>query len=183
MPEVSQFGMTAEEAFERSSAGVIRNRHDAGLLSIARSPEGYHLSEIPRSQNNVWDLAHTRTVGKWRVLGRALAEAENRGAKTDNWEPAPENIIGNEPAVSVAPAPERTEFRTHGSSRRRIRGFAEDRVRFLAGTQLAAAAMLAGGTLAGGRRAGRVTAFAAALMLTATALYALREESENGSGG
>lgn len=175
--------MNAEEAFERSQAGVIRNRYETGLLSIARSPEGYHLSEIPQSDSKTWDLAHTRTVGKWRVLSRALAEAERRGASADNWEPAPENIIGNEPAVSVAPAGDGTEMRTHGYRESAARLFLQDQVRLLAGVQLSAAALLAAGRLFRNRRAERTLTLIAALGLTGSALYTLRAGTKHDESG
>ena len=51
--------MTAQEALQVSPDCVARTQVDGGMISIARSPDGYQLSFLPRTSEGVWNLAGT----------------------------------------------------------------------------------------------------------------------------
>jgi uncharacterized membrane protein len=101
--------MTASEAMQQSLSGVIRARLEGGMAAISRNPDGYQLSFVPHSGEDGWNLAGTVIRASYSDLGRAAAES---GAS--DWEPAPENIVGAEPAHSVVPTVEGHHIRSHG---------------------------------------------------------------------
>src|SRR5687767_5076602 len=103
--------MTASEAMEQSRTGVVRARTESGLVAISRSPDGFQLSFIPRTEEDGWNLAGAVIRGSFNSIEQAAWASE--GA---DWEPAPENIVGNEPARSVVPTVEGHHIRSHGGN-------------------------------------------------------------------
>jgi uncharacterized membrane protein len=108
--------MTAQEAIEESPDNVARAKADGGLISIARSPDGYQLSFLPRTSEGIWNLAGTIAVGSYASAEEAADTAWTQcGADPTSWEAAPENIIGSETAASLAPTVDGRHLRHHGA--------------------------------------------------------------------
>ena len=107
--------MTPNDALEQSEAQVARLIVEDGAVAIARSVAGFQVSFIPRTAEGVWNLAATQILDKCKTLEDAVVRAcENRECAYEAWEPAAENIVGNEPALSLAPSVEGHHLRYHG---------------------------------------------------------------------
>jgi uncharacterized membrane protein len=111
--------MTAQEGLQASQGSVTRAHVDGGMISIARSPDGYQLSFLPRTTEGIWNLAGTISIGSFPSLEAAVDTAWTQcGADPTAWEPAPENIVGSEPAESLVPTVEGHHIRQHGAPTR-----------------------------------------------------------------
>ncbi|MBC7928193.1 MAG: hypothetical protein H7039_21315 [Bryobacteraceae bacterium] len=107
--------MNVQDAVRQSADGVARLILDDGLVSIARSPAGFHVSFIPRTAEGFWNLGATQSLGTAAsVDGAELLACAERECVVTMWEPASENIIDDEPAVSVAPVIEGHHIRLQG---------------------------------------------------------------------
>jgi uncharacterized membrane protein len=107
--------MTAQEAIQASQDYIARAQVDGGMVSIARSPDGYQLSFLPRTSEGVWNLAGTISVGSFPSAEEAADTAWTQcGADPTMWEAAPENIVGSEPAASLVPSVDGHHLRHHG---------------------------------------------------------------------
>lgn len=108
--------MTAQEALDASQDAIARAPVDGGLVAIARSPDGYQLSFFPKTAEGVWNLAGTISIGSFPSVEAAADTAWTQcSADQDAWQPAPENIVGSEPAASLVPAVEGHHLRHHGA--------------------------------------------------------------------
>jgi uncharacterized membrane protein len=111
--------MTAQEALQASQGSVTRAHVDGGMIAIARSPDGYQLSFLPKTEEGVWNLAGTISIGSFPSLEAAVDTAWTQcGADPTSWETAPENIVGSERAESLVPVVEGRHIRQHGSEPR-----------------------------------------------------------------
>ena len=107
--------MTAQDAMQSAQEFVIRSRVEGGLVSIAKTADAYQLSFVPEMADRTWNLAGTISLGSFDTVEAAADVAWSQYAATDgNWESAPENIVGNEPARSVVPAIDGRHIRQHG---------------------------------------------------------------------
>jgi uncharacterized membrane protein len=107
--------VTAQEALHSASSFVIRSWVEGGLIAIARTADAWNLSFIPQMADGSWNLAATISLGTFESVEEAARIAWSQYAATDgSWEPAPENIIGDEPAISSVPAVEGHHIRRHG---------------------------------------------------------------------
>jgi len=107
--------MTPKEAIDHSHARVARLIVDDGAVAIAQSASGYFVTFIPRTEEGIWNLAATQHLATVENIDEAEQRAcENRECVYRAWEPAPENIIGLEPAQSVAPIVAGHHIRFHG---------------------------------------------------------------------
>jgi uncharacterized membrane protein len=108
--------MTAQEALQASSDSIARAHVDGGLVSIARSPDGYQLSFFPKTAEGLWNLAGTISIGSFPSVEAAADTAWTQcGADPSAWESAPENIVGTEPSASLVPSVEGHHLRHHGT--------------------------------------------------------------------
>ena len=116
--------MTAQDAMQTAQEFVVRARVEGGLVSIAKTADQYLLSFIPQMADGTWNLAGTITLGTFETLEAAADAAWSQYSATDgSWEPAPENIVGNEPAQSSVPTVEGRHIRQHGDQPRPAEGF------------------------------------------------------------
>ena len=107
--------MTPQEAIDRSHGRVARLIVDGGAVAIARSATGYAVTFIPRTEEVIWNLAATQHLATVATVEEAEQRAcENHECVFEAWEPAPENIVGQEPAQSLAPIVEGHHIRFHG---------------------------------------------------------------------
>jgi len=107
--------MTPQEAIDHSHARVARLLVDGGAVAIARGASGYSVTFIPRTAEGIWNLAATQLLATVETIDEAEQRAcENRECVYRAWEPAPENIIGVEPAQSLAPIVAGHHIRFHG---------------------------------------------------------------------
>lgn len=112
--------MTAHDAMETAQGSTIRSHVEGGLVSIAHAAEGYQLSFIPQMPDGSWNLAGTLSLGTFATIDAAAAAAWSQYAATDgNWEAAPENIVGKEPAESLVPSVEGHHIGQHDDLARR----------------------------------------------------------------
>lgn len=114
-PNSRERSMTPQEAIDHSNARVARLIVDDGAVAIARSASGYFVTFIPRTEEGIWNLAATQHLATVETIDEAEQRAcENRECVYRAWEPAPENIIGVEPAQSLAPVVTGHHVRFHG---------------------------------------------------------------------
>ena len=107
--------MTAQHAMEAAQEFVIRSHVEGGLVSIAKTADGYQLSFVPQMADGSWNLAGTMSLGSFESVEAAADAAWSQYAATDgSWETAPENIVGSERAQSVVPTVEGRHIRQHG---------------------------------------------------------------------
>lgn len=111
--------MTAQNAMQAAQDFVIRSHVEGGLVSIARTTDGYQLSFVPQMNDGSWNLAGTLSLGTFDSVEAAADAAWSQYAATDgSWETAPENIVGHERALSSVPTVEGHHIRQHGAGPR-----------------------------------------------------------------
>lgn len=111
--------MTAQNAMQAAQDFVIRSHVEGGLVSIARTADGYQLSFVPGMSDGSWNLAGTLSLGTFDSVEAAADAAWSQYAATDgSWETAPENIVGHERALSSVPTVEGHHIRQHGAEPR-----------------------------------------------------------------